>query len=198
MPYKQPAYAFINDYVFINERNSKMLKTILIVVVLVFAAILIFAATRPDTFRIQRSTSIQAPPEQIFPLINDLHSMQTWSAWEKVDPAMKRTYSGADSGQGAMYAWEGNKDIGQGSMEITESIPPAKVTMRLDFIKPFAAHNMVEFTLEPDGDGTTVTQSMYGASPYISKLLGIFCSMDSMVGPKFEEGLANLKSIAEK
>ena len=113
-----------------------MFKTVIIIVAVLIAAILIFAATRPDTFKIERSISIKAPPEKIFPLINDLHSMQTWSAWEKVDPAMKRDYSGPASGVGAQYAWEGNKEIGQGSMEITESNPSSKVTMRLDFIKP--------------------------------------------------------------
>ncbi len=175
-----------------------MIKTIAIVVVVLLAAILIFAATRPDTFRVQRSTSIKAPPEKIFPLINNLRSMQTWSAWEKVDPAMKRTHSGAASGQGAVYEWEGNKEIGQGRMEIIESSPPARITIKMDFIKPFAAQNTVEFTLQANGDSTQVTQAIFGPSPYISKLMGLVCNMDKMIGGKFEESLTELKTIAEK
>jgi uncharacterized protein YndB with AHSA1/START domain len=174
-----------------------MLKIIAIVIAVVIAVVLIYAATLPDTFRVERSASIKAPPEKIFPLINDLHSMQAWSAWEKVDPGMKRAHSGNASGVGAVYEWEGNKDIGQGRMEITES-SPSRVSLRMDFIKPFAAQNTVEFTLKSEGDVTRVTQAISGPSPYISKLFGLFCSMDKMIGEKFEESLAGLKSIAEK
>jgi len=173
-----------------------MLKTILIVVVLLIAGVLIYAATLPDSFRVERSASIKSPPEKIFPLIDDLHRMQTWSAWEKVDPGMKRAYSGAASGKGAVYEWDGNKEIGQGRMEITES-SPSRVTVRMDFIKPFAAQNTVEFTLKAEGDSTRVTQAIFGPSPYISKLFGLFCSMDKMIGGKFEESLAALKTAAE-
>ena len=174
-----------------------MFKIIAIVIVVVIAAVLIYAATLPDSFRVERSASIKAPPEKIFPLINDLHSMQTWSAWEKVDPGMKRAHSGAASGTGAVYEWEGNKEIGQGRMEITES-SPTRVSIRMDFIKPFAARNTVEFALKPEDGSTRVTQAIFGPSPYISKLFGLFCSMDKMIGGKFEESLAGLKSIAEK
>lgn len=174
-----------------------MFKIIAIIFLAIIAVILIYAATRPDTFRIERSINIKATPDKIAPLINDFHHMQTWSAWEKVDPAMKRTYSGAESGVGAHYAWQGNKDIGSGSMEITESTP-TKIAMKLDFTAPFEAHNRVEFTLTPNGDSTTVNHAMFGPSPYISKLMGLVFSTEKMVGPKFEEGLATLKSIAEK
>jgi hypothetical protein len=173
-----------------------MLKTILIVVVLLIAAVLIYAATLPDSFRVERSASIKASPEKIFPLIDDLHRMQTWSAWEKVDPGMKRAHSGSASGKGAVYEWDGNKEIGQGRMEITES-SPSRVTVRMDFIKPFAARNTVEFTLKAEGDSTRVTQAIFGPSPYISKLFGLFCSMDKIIGGKFEESLAALKTAAE-
>lgn len=175
-----------------------MLKTIVIIPVVLIAAVLIFAATKPDSFRIERAVIIKAPPEKIFALINDFHQWEAWSPWEKIDPALKRTYSGAPSGVGAVYEWDGNKDIGQGRMEIIESLPPSKVILKLDFVKPFEAHNNVEFTLTPQGDSTTVTQAMYGPSPYISKLMTLFFSMDKMVGEKYEEGLANLKAIAEK
>lgn len=174
-----------------------MLKTILIVLGSFVAVVLILAALKPDHFSITRSVNIKAPPEKIAPLINDFHQMQTWSAWERIDPAMKRTFSGAKSGVGAKYAWSGNKDIGSGSMEITES-SPTKIAMKLDFTAPMEAHNMVEFTLTPIGDTTTVLHTMYGPSPYISKLMGLLLSMDKMVGTKFEEGLANLKAVAEK
>jgi uncharacterized protein YndB with AHSA1/START domain len=175
-----------------------VIKTIAIVVVVLLAALLIYAATKPDSFRIERATTIKAPPEKIFPLINDFHQWEAWSPWEKIDPALKRTYAGADNGKGAVYEWNGNKDIGQGRMEITESTPASKVALRLDFVKPFEAHNTVEFTLVPQGGSTTVTQAMYGPSPYMSKLMTIFFSMEKMVGEKYEEGLANLKAIAEK
>ena len=174
-----------------------MLKTILVVVVLVIAAVLIYAATRPDTFRVERSASIKAPPEKIFPLIDDLHRMQAWSAWEKVDPGMKRAHSGAASGMGAVYEWEGNKEVGQGRMEITESSPPSRIAIRMNFIKPFAAQNTLEFTLKSEGGSTRVTQAIFGPSPYLSKLFGLFCNMDKMIGEKFEQSLAALKTAAE-
>lgn len=175
-----------------------MFKIIGIVIVVLIAAILIFAATKPDTFRVRRAASIKAPPEKIFALINDFHRWDAWSPWEKKDPAMKRTFGAATSGQGAVYAWEGNKNVGQGRMEIAESVPPSRVTIKLDFVKPFEAHNLVEFTLEPKGDATNITWAMQGPLPYIAKVVHVFCNMDRMVGKDFETGLANLKTIAEK
>jgi hypothetical protein len=174
-----------------------MFKTIAIVVVLV-AALLVFAATRPDTFRVQRSASIKAPPEKIFALISGFQSWGTWSPWEKKDPGMKRTLGALASGKGAVYEWEGNNEVGKGRMEITESSPPSKVTIKLDFVKPFEAHNIAEFTLEAKGDLTNVTWAMHGPNPYLAKVVHTIFSMDSMVGKDFEAGLANLKSIAEK
>ena len=124
--------------------------------------------------------------------------MQTWSAWEKVDPGMKRTHSGAANGLSAVYEWQSDKQTGQGRMEITGSLPSSMVTIRMDFIKPFAAQNTFEITLQPEGDSTRVTQAIFGPSPYISKLMGIVFNMDKMIGGKFEESLAGLKSIAKK
>jgi uncharacterized protein YndB with AHSA1/START domain len=175
-----------------------MIKTIAIAIVLLIAAVLIYAATKPDTFRVERSTTIKAPPEKIFALINDFKQWEAWSPWEKIDPGLKRTYSGATNGVGSIYEWNGNKDIGQGRMEIVESTPPAKVSLKLDFVTPFEAHNRVDFTLAQQGDMTTVTQAMYGPSPYVSKLMSIVFSMEKMVGGKYEEGLATLKAISEK
>ncbi|WP_374086487.1 SRPBCC family protein [Methylomicrobium lacus] len=174
-----------------------MIESIVIAVVVLLAALLIYATTRPDTFRVERSATIKAPTEKIFPLINDFRQWETWSPWEKVDPAVKRSYSRAASGEGAIYEWNGNKDIGQGRMEIIESSPTSKVIIKIDFIKPFEAHNTIEFNLVTHGDSTIVTQAMYGPCPYISKLIGIFFSMDKMVGQKYEEGLANLKALSE-
>ncbi len=174
-----------------------MIKRIAIAVVVLLGALLIYAATQPDTFRIQRATSIKAPPERIFAVLNDFLRWDTWSPWEKKDPAMKRTFSAVTSGKGAVYAWEGNRDVGQGRMEIAESVAPSKVAIKLDFVKPFEAHNIVEFTLEPKGDSTNVTWAMQGPMLYISKLITVFVSMDSMVGKDFEAGLANLKTVTE-
>ena len=175
-----------------------MIKLILIVLVGLVAGLLIFAATKPDTFRVQRSVNIKASPDKIFPLINDLHAWEGWSPWEKIDPALKRTYSGASLGKGAIYEWNGNKDIGQGRMEIIESSPSSRIALKIDFLKPFEAHNMIEFTFQQQGETTVVTQAMYGPSPFISRLMGLFFSMDKMVGEKYEEGLSGIKSIAEK
>ena len=174
-----------------------MLKTIAIIVVVLIAAILGYAMTMPDSFRVQRTTSIKAPPEKIFSIINDFHRWGSWSPWDKMDPEMKRTYSGAASGKGAAYAWQGNSKVGEGRMEIADT-SPSKVTIKLDFMKPFEAHNTVEFTLEPKGDSTNVTWAMYGPSEFITKVMGVFVSMDKMVGKDFETGLANLKAVAEK
>jgi hypothetical protein len=175
-----------------------MLKTTAIIVIVLVAALLVFAATKPDTFRVQRAASIKAPPEKIFALINDLRGWGAWSPYEKKDPAMKRTYSGAASGPGAVYAWDGNKEIGKGSIEIAETLPPSRITMKLDFIKPFETHNIVAFTLEPKGEFTNVTWAMNGPSPYLTKVMSVFINMDRMIGTDFETGLANLKAVAEK
>ena len=175
-----------------------MFNIIAIIVVVLIAALLGFAATRPDTFRVQRATSIKAPPEKIFALINDFHSWGSWSPWEKMDPTMKRTHSGAANGKGAVYEWEGNNKVGKGRMEIMDTSPPSKVTIKLDFVKPFEGHNIAEFTLEAKGDSTNVTWAMYGPNPYIAKLIHMFFNMDNMIGKDFETGLAKLKTVAEK
>ncbi len=175
-----------------------MLKTVAIIIGLALAALLILAALKPDTFKVQRSASIKAAPEKIFPLIDDFHNWQAWSPWEKLDPQLKRSFSGAPSGKGAVYAWQGNSKVGEGRMEITDASAPSVVTIKLDFIKPMQGHNVAQFTLEPKGETTTVTWIMQGPSPYIAKLISVFVSMDSMIGKDFESGLANLKAIAEK
>ena len=175
-----------------------MLKTVSIIIAVLIAGVLILAATKPDTFRVQRAASIKAPPEKVFALINDFNRWGAWSPWEKKDPAMKRTFGATTSGKGAVYAWEGNKDVGKGSMEIAESSPSSRLKIKLDFIEPFEGHNIVDFTLEPKGDSTTVSWNIHGPMPFVSKVISVFCSMDSMIGKDFEAGLSNLKAVAEK
>jgi len=175
-----------------------MIKTIGIAVVIVIAAVLSFAATKPDTFSVQRATGIKAAPEKIFALLDNFHNWGIWSPWEKMDPNMKRTFSGPANGKGSVYEWEGNSKVGQGRMEITDALAPSQVTVKLDFIKPFEGHNIAQFVLEPKGDSTSVTWTMRGPSPYIAKLMSVFFSMDRMIGKDFEAGLANLKATAEK
>jgi len=175
-----------------------MLKIMGIVIVVLVAVVLILAATKPDTFQIQRAATIKAPPEKVFALIDDFQRWGAWSPWEKKDPAMKRTFSATTGGKGASYAWEGNKDVGQGRMEIVESVAPSTVAIDLDFVKPFAAHNRVDFVLAPAGDATNVTWTMRGDTPYFAKIIHVFIDMDKMVGKDFETGLANLKTAAEQ
>ena len=175
-----------------------MIKKIAIAIAVLIAGILGFAATKPDTFRVQRAAGIKAPPEKVFALINDFKRWDAWSPWEKKDPAMKRTWGAVTSGKGAMYAWDGNSDVGKGSMEIAESVPSSRVALKLDFEKPFEAHNIVTFTLEPKGDVTNVTWAMQGPAPFLTKVIQVFCDMDSMVGKDFEAGLASLKKLTEK
>lgn len=178
-----------------------MLKIFGIIAALLIVAVsgvLIYAATKPDTFQVERSARIKAPPEKIFPLINDLRAFNRWSPFEKKDPAMKRSYSGPESGKGAVYEWDGNSNIGKGRLTIADTSPPSKVRINLDMTDPFDAHNIVEFTLEPQGDSTNVTWAMQGKIPYMAKIVHVVFNMDKMVGDDFEVGLANLKAIAEK
>jgi uncharacterized protein YndB with AHSA1/START domain len=175
-----------------------MLKKIVLVIVVLLVAVLAYAATKPDAFRVQRSTTINASADKIYPLINDFHNWASWSPWEKLDSAMKKTHSGAPQGKGASYEWDGNKDVGTGRSEIVESVPPSRVLIQLDFLKPFEAHNYAEFALAPKAGSTEVTWAMYGPQPYMMKVMGLFCNMDKMIGKDFEAGLANLKALAEK
>jgi len=151
----------------------------------------------PATFTVKRSLDIRAPADRLYPQVADFHAWAAWSPYEKKDPAMKRSYGAVTAGKGATYAWEGNKEVGQGSMEIVES-NTQKIVIKLDFLKPFEAHNIGEFMLEPKGDSTSVTWAIYGPSPYISKVVGTFMNIDDMIGRDFEKGLADLKAAAEK
>jgi uncharacterized protein YndB with AHSA1/START domain len=162
------------------------------------AIVLILAAAQPATFSVRRATTVEAPAEKIFPLINDFHQWESWSPYENKDPAMKRTYSGAASGRGAVYAWDGNKNVGSGRMEILETSAPSKVVIKLDFITPFEGHNTAEFTMLPQGDATNLTWAMHGPTPFMMKMMHVFINMDRMIGKDFEAGLANLKLLTER
>jgi uncharacterized protein YndB with AHSA1/START domain len=174
-----------------------MLWTSVSIIVLLAAAILVLAATRPPTFLVTRSASINASPERMFALIADFHSWAHWSPYEKLDPAMKKTFAGPASGVGAIYEWSSAGKAGAGRMEIVDAPAPSKVSIKLDFSKPFKAHNIAEFTLTPRSGGTDVTWAMSGASPFMFKLMGLFLNMDKMIGKDFEAGLAQLKAVAE-
>lgn len=174
-----------------------MLKPILIVLAVAIAAILAFAASRPDHFRVARSMRIAASPHAVHALIEDFRQWPRWSPYENRDPDMKRTLGAATKGKGAVYAWEGNNNVDAGRMEILDD-SLAKVVIKLDFLRPFEANNVAEFSIVPVGDAVDVTWAMSGPSPFVSKLMGLVFSMDRMVGGDFETGLANLKSEAEK
>jgi uncharacterized protein YndB with AHSA1/START domain len=176
----------------------EVLAIIAVILAIAIAAVLILAAAKPDTLRVQRAVRIKAPPEEIFPLISDFHLWRSWSPYEQKDPAMKRTYDGAERGNGAVYAWEGDKNVGSGRMEILEASAPQKVVIKLDFFTPFEGHNTAEFTMLPQGDGTHVTWVMHGPARFVTKLIQVFMNLDNMIGKDFEAGLANLKTITEK
>ncbi|MGZ4959390.1 MAG: SRPBCC family protein [Methylomonas sp.] len=161
-------------------------------------AVLFYASTKPDTFRVERTINIRAKPETIFPLIADLHEMQTWSAWEKVDPKLYKAFSGAPQGVGAIYEWQGNQQIGQGRMEIIEATPPTRIIIKMDFIKPFTAQNTVEFFLQSEAGSTWVSEVIFGAHSLLSKLMSLIFGTDKMIGGKLEKSLSALKAIAEK
>jgi uncharacterized protein YndB with AHSA1/START domain len=175
-----------------------ILKSIIALIVLAVAAVLVLAAMQPDEFIVSRSLSIDAPPEKVFPLIDNLHSFALWSPYEKKDPEMKRAFLGPEAGKGAIYDWDGNGEVGSGRLEIIESVPPSKVRIALDMKRPLEASNTVTFTLQPKGNATEVTWMLEGKTPFIGKIMHVLMNIDRMVGRDFEEGLASLKSLAEK
>jgi uncharacterized protein YndB with AHSA1/START domain len=159
--------------------------------------VLVFGAMKPDVFYVQRSISIKASPEKIFALIDDFHNWRSWAPQDREDPTMSRTYGGAPSGAGSVSEWNSAGSGGAGRMAIKESTPPGKVSIDVDFVKPFEAHNVNEFILEPAGESTKITWSMRGTNRYFMKVMSVFMSMDRMMGKHFEIGLNNLKILAE-
>ena len=174
-----------------------MLKTIAYSFLALVAALLLYAATRPDRFNVQRSIKVQAPPEKIFAILNDFHQSASWSPYEKKDAAMKRAFSGSESGKGAVYEFDGNKEVGKGRLTITDTTPPSKVVLALDMSEPFEGHSIVEYTLDASGGSTNVTWAIHGQQPYLGKVMSLFIDCDKMIGKDFEVGLANLKAVSE-
>jgi uncharacterized protein YndB with AHSA1/START domain len=183
----------------LNVGETEMQQNIiLLAAVAVPTAILVAASRKPSTLYVERSISIAAPPEKIFPYINDFHSWTEWSPYENRDPQMKRTYSGTESGVGSIYEWNGNDKIGSGRMEILNTTEPTKIVIKLDFFKPFEGHNTAEFTLKQSGKTTNVTWTMQGPANFMSKLMQVFMNMDKMIGDDFSTGLANIKALCEQ
>ena len=176
---------------------KKVVLVLLAILAVAFVAILGIAATKPDVMVVERSATIEAPPEIIYPYIANLNSFGKWSPWEEKDPNMERKFSGPESGKGAAYEWNGNDDVGQGRMEITSVEEPTKIVMSLHFIKPFEGDNDVVYTLSPTDSGTKVNWMMKGESPFMCKIMQVFMNMEEMCGKDFEKGLAKLKTLAE-
>lgn len=177
-----------------------MLKRVLLGVsgALLLAVVIVLgiAATRPDTFKVERQTVIPAPASAIFPNLADFHRWETWSPWEKLDPNMKKTYSGPPAGPGASYAWHGSDQVGQGKMTVLESRPDEYLSIKLEFLEPMAATNTTTYTLAPEAGGTRVTWAMEGSNSFMGKLFSVFADMDAMIGKDFETGLANLSRVS--
>ncbi len=175
-----------------------MIKKVISLISLLIALFLLAAAFQSDDFHVSRSTTMAASAETVFAQVNNLQRWNDWSPWAKIDPNAKTTFEGPAEGEGAVMRWDGNSDVGKGSMTLIKSNPSQFIRFRLDFLEPFAGTNTAEFTFEPKGNQTAVTWTMYGPKNYFAKILGLIFNCDKMVGGEFEKGLATLKSVAEK
>ena len=175
-----------------------MLKWSLAAIAAVVVLFLIAVAMQPSDFKVERTATVRAPAPVAFAQVNDFQNWRAWSPWEKVDPALKRQYEGPKAGTGSVYAWQGNKEVGEGRMTIVESKPGELVRIKLEFFKPFAATNTAEFSFKPSGDGTAVTWTMTGQNNFLAKAMCMFVNMDRMVGGMFEQGLAQMKTVVER
>ena len=176
---------------------KKKLGIVAGLLVALIAILFLTVAMQPADFSVTRSATIAAPPATVFPLVNNFHTWEQWSPWAQIDPAMKTTYEGPESGVGAVYSWVGNSEVGEGRMAITESIANEKILIDLEFKAPFEATNVTEFNFAPEGEGTKVTWTMTGTNNFIGKAFGLLMDMDAMVGTSFEQGLADMKAAAE-
>jgi opacity protein-like surface antigen len=176
---------------------KKILLGALLAIVLIAVVFSVVVAMQPPHYQIERSTTINAPQAVVFAQVNDFHKWEAWSPWMKIDPAMKSTYSGSASGNGAMYSWAGNSDVGEGRMTITESRPSDLIKIKLDFLKPFAATNATEFNFTSQGDQTVVKWNMSGEKNFLMKAFTLIMDMDKMIGNDFEKGLSQLKTVSE-
>jgi len=176
-----------------------VLKKILLVLAILIAGFFVAAAMQPNEYTVTRSTTIAAPPADVFALVNDFHKWDTWSPWAKLDPAMKTSFEGAPAGPGSIYKWVGNSDVGEGRMTILDNKPGEMIRIKLEFIKPFESNSTTEFQFKPEGSGTNVNWTMTGENNLISKAFGLVMGgMDKMVGPDFEKGLVQMKAAAER
>lgn len=180
-----------------QPENGRTLLTILAGVACVVGVLALVIASRPSTFRVERSIAIAAPPERVFAPVNDFRAWTAWSPYEKKDPQMQRTYGPSTAGTGATYGWAGNGEVGEGRMTIVRSDAPSRITIELVFSKPFAGTNTATFTFEPTPEGTRATWAMDGKSTFLTKAIGLVLDMDKMIGGDFERGLASLKTLAE-
>jgi uncharacterized protein YndB with AHSA1/START domain len=174
-----------------------VIKQLLFIILVIVGIVAIVALRKPDRFRVERSITINAPPDRVFPLVNDFHNFGRWSPWEHLDPNMSRSMTGSPAGVGAIYEWSGNSKAGAGRMEILESTPTTHVKTKITFRKPIASENVSEYTFAPAGNATKVTWAMYGPSPFVSKMMQVFVSMDDLIGNDFDKGLAAMKTDAE-
>ncbi len=170
---------------------------ILIALAVIVIALVGIVAVQPSDFRIARTATISAPAPAVFAHVNDFHKWEAWSPWAQLDPAMKQTYGGASAGAGAVYAWAGNREVGEGRMTLMESRPTELIRIKLEFLRPFKGTNIAEFTFKPEGDQTVVTWAMTGENNFIAKAVSLVMNMDRMVGGQFEKGLARMKSVVE-
>jgi uncharacterized protein YndB with AHSA1/START domain len=174
-----------------------MFRKVLIALAALVVVLLVVIATRPSTYRVERTTRIAAPPDTVFALVNDFSAWDRWSPWAHLDPSMKKTIGGPPSGVGATYAWTGNDKVGEGKMQITESVPAQKVGIRLEFIKPMASVAQTDFGFRPEGGGTQVSWGMHGKNDFMGKAFSLVADLDTMVGNDFEKGLASMRREAE-
>ncbi len=174
-----------------------MLKSVLLVLVVLIVGCVVVVAVQPSEFRVERSTTIAAPASVVFAQVNDFHNWDAWSPWAKLDPNCKYSFEGPPAGTGAILAWAGNNEVGEGRMTITESQPPELIRIKLDFVKPFENSANVQFTFKPQGDQTVVTWTMSGPNTFVGKAMHLVMNMDKMIGGDFEKGLAQLKTVAE-
>jgi hypothetical protein len=179
------------------RRGSAVIKKILFALALLLAILAVVVALQPDEFRVSRSAAVAAAPEQVFAQVNDFHNWEAWSPWAKLDPNAKATFEGPHAGEGAVFIWAGNNEVGEGRMTLTQSRPSELIRIKLDFVKPMEGTSDVEFTFKPENNGTLVTWTMSGRNNFISKAVCLFLNQDKMLGAYFEKGLANLKSVAE-
>lgn len=178
-------------------RGRSVLMRVLLALAVIVVGLVIVIAMQPSEFRIERSATIAAPPEEVFAQVNDFHAWKEWSPWAKLDPQSKETYEGPEAGTGAIFKWSGNNEVGEGMMTITDSRPNELILIKLEFMRPFAATNTAEFAFKPEGNQTRVTWAMFGKNTFMSKAIHLVMDMDKMVGANFEQGLAQMKSVAE-